>query len=476
MKIPLFPIASLETAGLAYNPVMNSPHLLGSDFATTGIASLPPELLTEIFGLARPKLRVLHKLPFEVVLSHVSSSWRGFALGTRMLWRRIDIYSLRSLDRVSHYLQRSGTQMSLDIHIDLYKEDRCISFGSQRKREIIVQLIANAVLPHVHRARTFSLFACYEHTAIMLLSNFINSSSPDLKNLRMTFGHLSTTTIRGPGVNVFNRGLPQLTFLETDLPNCLPPLAIQNLTTLHLHTLTDSLNLSYLSFVAMITAPPCLSHLSLQGSMDLATSDWPSFSTYPGFVMNNLKSLRLQDGGMFALRILLLMFAPNLESLWLDYSFNNFGHLFDAPYVTQPTRFPALKYLTIPTYGFSHHNNFSKVFPTITHLHLPHANFFRDDRLADFLLRQWRHLHTLVIGMIRESQSSRFHGALCHFLPYRRNAGYPIRKLLVDEDLFRMLKKERPDISGEVEIEILSLESYREPWWIMSHERRMDDF
>ena len=56
------------------------------------------------------------------------------------------------------------------------------------------------------------------------------------------------------------------------------------------------------------------------------------------------------------------------------------------------------------------------------------------------------------------------------------NAGYPIQKLLVDEDLFRMLKKERPDISGEVEIEILSLETYREPWWIMSHEQQTDEF
>ncbi|KAF8806560.1 hypothetical protein BYT27DRAFT_7167962 [Phlegmacium glaucopus] len=439
------------------------------------IASLPPELLIEIFELARPKIRALHKLPFEVVLSHVSSSWRNLALATRILWRRIDIYSLRSLERLPHYLQRSGTLISLDIYIDLYKEDRFIAYGSQRKREMIVQLIANAVLPHIHRARTLFIITCYESTAITLLSNFINSSAPDLNSLQIAFGHLCTTP-RGPGIKVFTRGLPQLTFLKTDLPNCLPPLALQNLTTLHLHMLTDSLNLSYQSFVDMITAPRHLSQLSLQGSMTVSASDWPSDSSWPGFVMSNLKSLRLQDGGMFALRMLLLMFAPSLESLWLDYSFNNFGHLFNAPDITQPTRFPALKYLTIPTYGFSNHTNFSKVFPTITHLHLPHANFFRDDRLADFLLGQWRYLHTFVVSMIRESQSSGFHRALCRFLPYRRDAGYPICKLLVDEDLFRMLKKERPDISGEVGMGLLSLETYREPWWIMSHERQRDDF
>ena len=157
------------------------------------------------------------------------------------------------------------------------------------------------------------------------------------------------------------------------------------------------------------------------------------------------------------------MFAPNLESLWLDL-INNFGQLFDAMQVSQPARFPALKYLTIPTYD---HNNFSKVFPTITHLHLP-ANFFRDDRLVELLLGQWRHLHTLVVSMIWEPESSRFHGALRHFLPYRRNAGYPIRKLLVDDHLFRVLKKEKPDISGEVDIELLTLESYSGSW-IMNH-------
>lgn len=436
-----------------------SSSLPGSDKWAT-IDSLPAELITEIFEWAQPKLRPLHKLPFEVVLSHVSSSWRSCALATHMLWRRIDIYSIRSFDRLSHYLQRSGTQLSLDIYIDLYKEDRYISFGFQRKRQM-VQFIANALLPHIHRARTLLILAYYEHTSVMLLSKFINSLAPELQTLRMVFGHPSTTG-----------GLPQTTFLETDLLDCPRPLALQNLTTLYLHTVSDSLNLSYRSFVTMVTAPPYLSHLSLQGSMEMSSSDLPSYSSWPGFVMSHLKSLRIQDGGMFALRILLLMFAPNLESLWLDYSFNNFGYLFDAPHVTQPSRFPALKYLTIPTYGFSHCNNMSRVFPTITHLHLPHANFYRDDRLLDFLLGQWKSLHTLIVEMVRQSQNSRFHSALRHILPYRRNAGYPIRKLLVDEHLFRALKKEGSDISAEVDIELLSLDTYKEPWWVMSYERR----
>ena len=432
----------------------------------TSISSLPPELLGVIFELAllSSKRRVQYKVPFEVVLSHVCSFWRAVATTTPSLWTRIDLYSSR-LDCAASYLQRSA-QMLLDIRIDIYKTDKRILFTSVHKRDALIQSIVKTLLPHIHRARSIFLLSCYERTALKLLSYLHNSVAPHLQRLRMNIGHPDKSGPRTAGFKAFGGGLPQLTFLETDLPDCVP-LTLQNLTTLHLHTLTHTLNLSYQYFFEMITAPPSLHNLSIQGSLN--ASLWPV--TGPAFPMNNLKALRLPDDSLFSAKILIAISAPNLVSLWLGSSFGSYGHFFSA---SAPGKFPALKYLTIPCYDFSYNSHFSFAFPTITHLYLPYCNLRGDTRFRTTFTSYWRQLDTLVTGLIRQKQTLKFHSDLSHFLPLRRNAGYPIRQLLVDDDLRGTLKKELPDVSQHVKIDVLSLETYQEPWWIMSHERHMD--
>jgi len=250
------------------------------------------------------------------------------------------------------------------------------------------------------------------------------------------------------------------------------PLSLQNLTTLHLHTLTNTWDLSYQSFVDMITAPPSLRNLSIRGSLDASRWVWNA----PGISMNNLKALRLPDESLFSVKILLVIYAPNLVSLWLGSSFDNYGHFFNAPASAGPAKFPALKYLTIPFYDFSDNFLLPRAFPTITHLYLPYVKLRQHDgnRFKTTFTSHWRHLDTLATGMIRRTQMLNLHSELYKFLPLRRYAGYPIRQLLVDDDLRSMLMKELPDIFQYVKIDVLSLETYQEPWWIMSHERHMD--
>ena len=436
----------------------------------TSISSLPPELLAVIFEIALSKRRVQYKLPVEVILSHVSSFWRVVAITTPALWTRIDIYSSRS-DCAANYLQRSGSQMLLDIRVDIYNADKRILIKSAHKRDALIQSIVKTLFPHIHRARSLLVLSCFELTALRLLSHLDNSVAPHLQRLRMNIGHPATIGPRTAGFKAFSKGLPQLTFLETDLPDCVP-LSLQNLTTLHLHTLTDTLNLSYQSFVAMITSPPSLCNLSIQGSLNASLWPWHTFNG-PGISMNNLKALRLPDESLFSVKILLAISAPNLVSLWLGSSFDNYGHFFNG---SSPSKFPALKYLTIPSYDFSYNAQFPNAFPTITHLYLPYVNlhYRGDTRFKTTFTSHWRQLDTLVTGLIRQTQTLKFHSDLCNFLPHRRDAGYPIRQLLIDDDLRRILKKERPDVSQYVKIDVLSLETYREPWWIMSHERHMD--
>ena len=433
----------------------------------TSISSLPPELLAVIFELALlSKRRVQYKLPFEVVLSHVCSFWRAVATTTPSLWTKIDIYSSRS-DCAASYLQRSA-QMLLDIRVDIYNADKRILIKSGRKRNDLIQSIVKTLLPHIHRARSLFLLSCFELTALSLLSYFYNSVAPHLQRLRMNIGHPATLGPRIAGFKAFSEGLPQLTFLETDLPECVP-LTLQNLTTLHLHTLTKTLNITYQSFFAMITAPPSLRNLSITGSLNAAL--WPV--NVPAFSMNNLEALRLPDDSLLSVRILLAISTPNLVSLWLGSSFDNYGHFFNA---SAPGKFPTLKYLTIPSYDFSYNAQFAHAFPNITHLYLPYVNlhYRGDNRFKTTFTSHWRRLDTLAAGLIRQTQTLKFHSDLCNFLPLRRNAGYPIRQLLIDDDLRRFLKKEIPDVSQYVEIDVLSLETYQDPWWIMSHERHMD--
>lgn len=446
----------------------NMTEAAGPGSGPMGISSLPPELLAVIFEMALAKRRVQYKLPFEVVLSHVSSLWRTVAITTPTLWTRIDIYSSRS-DCAANYLQRSGSQMLLDIRVDIYNEDKRMLIRSAHKRDALIQSIVKTLFPHIHRARSLLVLCCFELTALKLLSHLYNSVAPHLRRLRMNIGHPATTTPRIADFKAFSKGLPQLTFLETDLPDCVP-LSLQNLTTLHLHTLTKTMNLSYQSFVAMITAPPSLRNLSIRGSLNV--SFWPLVNG-PEFSMDNLKALRLPDDSLFSVKILLAISAPNLVSLWLGSSFDSYGHFFNAP---GSVKFPSLKYLTIPCYDFSDSLQFPRAFPTITHLYLPYVNLhFRDDsRFKTTFTSHWRHLDTLVMGLLRQAQMLKFHNDLCKLLPLRRDAGYPIRQLLIDADLRKLLKKELPDVSRYVKIDVLSVETYQEPWWIMSHERHMD--
>ena len=438
--------------------------------SSRSISSLPPELLAVIFEMTLSKRRVQYKLPFEVILSHVSSLWRVVAITTPTLWTRIDIYSSRS-DCAATYLQRSGSELLLDIRVDIYNTDKRIHIKSVHKRDALIQSIVKTLFPHIHRARSLLVLSCFEPTALKLLSHLHDAVAPNLRRLRLNIGHPSKIGSRNVNFEVFSKGLPQLMFLETDIPYCVP-LSLQNLTTLHLHTLTNNMFLSFESFATMIMAPPSLRNLSIQGTLSLHRS--LNTNIVPGFcVLNNLEALRLPDQSEFTVDILLAISAPNLVSLWLGNSCDRYGEFFNS---SVPGKFPSLKYLTIPSYDFSYITQYSLSFPSVTHLYLPYVNlhYGGDARFKHTFTSYWTHLDTLATGLVRQGQMQKFHTDLSSFLPRRRDAGYPLRQLLVDDDLCGVLKKGFPDVSRYVKIDVLSLETYQEPWWVMSQERHMD--
>ncbi|KAF8952510.1 hypothetical protein BDZ97DRAFT_1878170 [Flammula alnicola] len=439
------------------------PHSLPLLQERSTIDSLPPELLAFIFTLAHSKHRFPHKIPFEVELSHVSSTWREVAQTTSALWTRIDVYSPQSMKWVPSYLRRSGSHMPLDVYIDVYRWDMLHPMNVNQARIVLARTISQEIVPYLQRVRNLSIVCYHEFTATSIQGFLADTSAPTLQCLNVQFDHTVPTMPRHPtGFKIFARGSPQLTFLDTAFAGCLPPpTSLQNLTTLFLHPLQQSLDLRYRDFVDILTAPRSLANLSITGSTQTLLRTWPLHLLEPDIELPNLKSLRLImiDNSMFSAKLLLSISAPKLESLWLHCSFDNYNFLFDASQMAtvagRTPKFSNLRYLTILQDSLFHSVKFAQIFPNITHLHLPHANFFHVDKLEAGLSGHWRQLHTLVLTLLREVHAQKLTNVLTSvFQPSPR-----------DRDFARMLQENAPQLPRLVNIINISPDNYREPWW-----------
>jgi len=333
-------------------------------------STLPPELLSVIFQLAKPKKRVSHKVPFEVTVSHVSKFWRAAALSTPFLWDRIDIYSTRAKKWVDDYLERSSRR-PLDIYIDIYRSDKRRSKPLDGYESLI-----NSITLHSERIRLFSMLCYHQTTAVYWQSHFRDSRAPILQTF--TVACRLKSLIVPPFATVFEGGSQQLILWNTDTPNILPPpQTLRNLTTLYLHGLNPSLAFTADDFNQIFFSLPSIVNLSFKSTAAFGfwLIDPPQTSQ---FTLDKLKSLRFIASGPLAIRILLAASAPQLETLWLDCSFDNFPtYFFGAPQlnVYGVPKFPKLKYLTMVMDDFMFSNEFSRIFPTVTHIHFPYPSF-----------------------------------------------------------------------------------------------------
>lgn len=434
------------------------------------IAILPPEMLAHIFSLSLSTRRLPSQIPFEVTLSHVCGFWRGVALNTPNLWTRINIYSPRSSRLLTEYLRRSGSNLPLDVYIDTYSYEKTTT-AILNKQIKVAEALSKELVPEIHRIRKLSLFCYFKVTPIVILSKFSQSSALCLQQFVVKSDNpthpAGSNVPPARRVSILENGSPHLSFLNTEIPDVLPSTAsLRNLTTLYLHSLDELSQHTYTSFVEVLTAPRSLLYLSIQGKMKLNT--WPMHQGGPKFELSSLKALRLLDDGMMAVKILLSMSAPNMESLWLDCNFREFRTFFDSPQMTTAVglnKFRALKYLTLPNDNFRMLESFAKAFPTITHLHVPHPVFWHADQLQKALKTNWAFVHTIVFSMTRDSRLESLYSALNDILPHRRGTGHPLQTLLLDEDLLDTMTKNAPKIIKQVTVEAVSPHNYHEIWW-----------
>ena len=443
------------------------------------ISCLPPELLAQIFILAQAESNqhpFFDGIPFEVLLSHVSRRWRAVSLTTRSLWNHIDIYTPHSLHRVSSYLQRSGPQCLLDIYINLSNWERDHAAKSLSKScPPFIRSIASHIIPHLHQIRSLS-FTCFsESTCLEILPILRNASAPNLRQLEVKFDRFTFPfRIHPNGFKILEPGSSPLTFLKIDLVGCMPAVAsLRWLTSFHLRKLHTDIGLTYPKLVEVLTAPDCLLYLSIDGSIDLRT--WPFHRDAPDFQLHHLKALQIYDQGMMPAMLLLSISAPNLESLWLDCNFKNFSSISMAPQLSfGGSKFPQLQYLTIPGMNLPFSTPLSSIFPSVTHLHLPHMDVPRFANLEITLSGQWYSLHTLVFTVLRrEADWKKIGDLIASCLRRCLSQGRPIDNLLVDRDILCVMeKKVRPGIPVETQMQLLSGENYVEPWW--NQEDRLD--
>lgn len=425
--------------------------------------SMPAEVLGLIFEHLHPDEGPGDKPQVEVALSHVSTFWRAVALASPHLWAHITIRSNRSLKRASIYLSRSGQHRPLVLNINIDKYDKLITTKSPRKSMLMRSTLASFLSKHIHRIQRFSFLCYHQETLDFVLKAIINATAPILQQLRLKYIFTSNPQPWTQGTRFLEGGAPLLRIMDTDMINSLSNLkCLENLTTLYLHELDKIGHQTFPAFANMLRSPQRLLYLSLQGRIHLAS--WPLHIQGPQLSLANLKGLRLLDDGMMAVKFLLSLNAPQLETLWLECSFDSFHHLFDSPQVTVlGPKFPALRYLTLTNSTLHISPKFSALCPTITHLHLSHADLHHPNKLQEALLAGWPSLGTLVFSMFRATIIKQFYPTLSNAFASRSANNRPIKYLLVDKDQIEEIRAS--GIMKQVEVDTIHPLLYHEAWW-----------
>ena len=447
----------------------------GDDVSTTSssglltIDSLPPEILSAIMTFVPAVPRNERHTPAEVRLSHVSRHWRNVALATPQLWTCISIYSERSLAAAPVYIARSGTVLLLNIRVDIYTLDKAGGPENGATTSEVIYKTRDLLRPIFHRVCGFVLFTYSEHTLVTLLRCISKNSTPALEQMRMIYARpVRSPSTLGPLPRLFAHGMPKIRLIESDISGCFVPETLTSLTALHLHSLTHSGTFPFETLRELLKAPKCLQSLSLQGSMDHV--DWPLHTNSPVFTLPDLRYLRIMDDGTLAVKFLLSVDAPKLESLWLDTSSEQYRTLFEAPQIVQRSdagtpKFGALRHLTWVSYTFGDTIKLAALFPTVTHLHFPHAIFtFHSKNFRTALKNHWGGVHTLVLSMPRDALIGKMLDSLLDCT---------IPDILVDEDMLKLLRKRYP--INPIARRAKSMQGYSEYWWDEGLKRRFGE-
>jgi F-box-like len=344
------------------NVEVSRPHFQRATFQNsfTPICSLPPEILSWIFELGQAieisevddfDTDGVSLSSFEVLISQICSHFRTVALDTHKLWRSFDISRLQSLESFTTYISRSGG-CGLRVRLDFD--------GQAPSTAELVKL--DAILPYSGRYNRLIIDTVDEPMDNPIIRHFRDREAPMLEYLSISVEEVEGTTAANTGV--FLGGAEKLSFVRLRglaIPLFRPPL--NSVTTLHLEQ-TSPLPIQFTTFLQILTASPCLIHLSVYGDI-VGSLTWPG--TLHPINLPNLRSLRICGiSGMIYSGLLLGINAACLDSLVLkDAQEFDLDIFWASPDVF---KFPQLHHLTFCDFEFSSHAYIDvfRAFPMIT--------------------------------------------------------------------------------------------------------------
>lgn len=430
---------------------------------------LPPEILGAIVSEARPERRARHRIPLEVVLSHVCRHWRDVTIGTPLLWANIDVYSDNSMKWLPSYLDRSKPCL-LDVRIDTYADEKRMAASVLAPYSLILQVLTD----HFERVQYFFWFAHSERCISALCDqHFMDIAAPALERFCAI---ASPTQNLVPWTDrvllsppIFAGCAPRLSLIELEVTQSLPPL--QNVTTMMLGHIYSHHGLLKARLSRIESSAPNLMHLSI-GRVGSSQGQPPTPR-----IFNSLRSLKLNCDPTFIIEFLGHLEAPQLESLWFGCS----RYISLLPLLSLrkfPCKFPLLRYLTLQNYDYPSLELFALEFPSVTHLHLLYPrvggrglmSMIRPDHSEPIL---WPHLHTLAIQTVHDAYNSNSDSPVpenfivqCRdLISYRRRMNNGLKTLLFDIDLYKIAASgPLLNVVGTT-LATISRDNYQEYWW-----------
>ena len=444
------------------------------------IYCLPPELLAVVFTFAhtapRPVRVSASTLPIEFTLGQVSRLWRDIARTTPALWSKICLKPnfKFSIPRARRYIRRSGT-VPLDIFLECYEVTKQTHPTSGRRLVPVIPLAAiQLILDNLHHLGSL-IVRCYDIKSAMSFQEYFKDlHAPTLRSSSIEYNTFKMN-IPEEKMVIFQAGTPRLTELTTELPNILPSKSsLRNLTSLSLCRLNPTINVDFGALVGLLRSLPTLLHLSLEGQINAPNLNQPIL------ILPKLLSLRFLGRNTMPAQMILLLEAPNLESLWMNSgsSSHERSQLLNAPEMADGRKFPKLKYLTIRD-NFTTAEQLCKVFPSVTHLHYTYVVTQWAPYFAECLIKGWDSVHTVVLSnFIRSRFNSRDEHTLADawatVLSHCRAAGRPIKRVLVDigeEVSYWHHAAANPEC--RIRVETLNTGNYQDHWWKLEEERRL---
>lgn len=444
--------ASLKVAKQQYTQLYNS---------LAPIAILPSELLAAIFeaGCNQDSPPIDTKLPFELLVSHISRHWRSVAHETPHLWTEVvvDTMARHHIAIGADYICRSGA-LPLDL--------RVIMTNIREFARPAIKPICHLICPQIKRWYQFRVTTNW-YAGLQYLFDNMPNHAPLLQLLDICYENSSMAPPGEPSAprHILTGDATSLTKLVlhgVTLQCHFPPLTA--LTSLECHRLV--LSAEHPIVRDMFEGLTQLTHLVLN-DVDF---DWTAVD---GIELLSLTALYLQNIPDYD-RILAVMSAPSLHTLYLNTvdsgEIRNFPSAL-ASDSAQP-KFPLLRFLAIKPVTYEPFvatvdtwKALSLITPTISHFALLHDQV--DDFLQSFafltqtespttpLATSWPELHTL-------SLPEGTHTNLLDAIVSERVAlGCPIRKVQVSAQILSWLGGGVEALKARVEVVDCTLEGIK---------------